>query len=505
MRPIQVSTSLAAALSFSLTATTAMAAKPADPILSTTEFQQCLDSLKNTSQFSGLTSTFTTYRSTAPDPTVISSLNYQPEFQKDVWDYLASLVDKERVDDGIRVRQQWADILNQIEARYGVKPEHVLGVWGVESNFGKTLGKKSLFDSLATLSCFDRRQTYFRSEYANALKIVQKGDIAPHDMTGSWAGAFGQTQFMPSTFLELAVDFDGDGRRDLVNSVPDALASTANFLAKRGYRIGEAWGYEVKKPASFTGISNRKDKQPISYWRDKGFTLATGQPLPNDISSAALLMPAGSNGPAFLVGKNFDAFYSYNASENYALAIAHLSDLISRKDSSKTDFIKAWPTHDPGISRQQAKVIQQAMLNAGYDIGEVDGIIGDNTRLAIQQYQMKLGISPADGRAGQKFYNLISQDPALMQPLPAEASQAATSATAAMQPTLPEEELADEHFNGTKTAPIKSPAENSAWLGPLSRNQVIAGLAVLSLLFAGCLWMLLRNKQARNRRPYSKR
>jgi len=246
----------------------------------------------------------------------------------------------------------------------------------------------------------------------------------------------------------------------------------------------------------------------LSHWRDKGFTLATGEPLPNDISSAALLMPAGNNGPAFLVGKNFDAFYSYNASENYALAIAHLSDLISRKDSSKTDFITAWPTDDPGISRQQSKVIQQAMLNAGYDIGEIDGIIGDNTRLAIQQYQMKLGISPADGRAGQKFYNLVSQNPALMQPLPTTANQSSDSDSASastVQPASAEEDLDNEHFNGTKTVPNKPAAETAHWLGPLSRNQVIAGLVVLSLLFVGCLWLLLRNRKARNRRPYTKR
>ena len=505
MKPSQAGISLAAALSALLITPTTSIAKPADPVLSTTEFEQCLDRLKTTSQFSNVASAFTAYRPTAPDPSVITSLNYQPEFQKDVWDYLASLVDKERVEDGIRAKRQWADTLRQIEARYGVKPEHVLGVWGVESNFGQTLGKKPLFESLATLSCFDRRQSYFRGEYANALKIVANGDIAASDMTGSWAGAFGQTQFMPSTFLELAVDFDGDGRRDLVNSVPDALASTANFLSKRGYRSGEPWGYEVKKPAGFTGSSNRQDKKPISYWRDQGFTLANGQPLPNELSGAALLMPAGSLGPTFLVGKNFDAFYSYNASENYALAIAHLSDLISRQDSSKTDFITAWPTDDPGISRQQSKVIQQAMLNAGYDIGEVDGIIGDNTRLAIQQYQIKQGISPADGRAGQKFYTLVSQDPALMQPLTASTQQSTVSDPTAHPATLVEEDQPGEHFNGTKTAPTTPSAESTRWLGPLNRKQVIASLAVLSLLFAGCLWLLLRNRQARNRRPYNKR
>ena len=397
--------SIAVGLSF---ASTAQAAAPDAPDLSNAEFQQCLDGLKNSSKFRGVDSfTFNNYRPTQPDPSVIQSLNYQPEFQKDVWDYLSVLVDKERVEDGIRAKRQWSDTLRQIESRYGVKAEHVLGVWGVESNFGQTLGKKPLFESLATLSCFDRRQSYFQGEYANALKIVQNGDIAPSDMTGSWAGAFGQTQFMPSTFLELAVDFDGDGRRDLVNNVPDALASTANFLSKRGYRSGEPWGYEVKLPNGYWAASDRKNKKSISHWRGQGLTLANGGSLPSDLSSAGLLLPAGIEGPAFLVGKNFDTFYSYNASENYALAIAHLADLITREDSSKTDFATAWPTDDPGISRQQAKDIQQALLNAGYDIGGVDGIIGDNTRTAIQQYQSSKGIFPADGRAGQKFYRAI--------------------------------------------------------------------------------------------------
>lgn len=404
---------LSTAIGLSLAATSAQAA-PEAPYLSNSQFQQCLNGLKNSSTFRGVSSsTFENYRPSEPDPSVIQSLNYQPEFQKDVWDYLSSLVDKERVEDGIRAKHEMADTLRRIEARYGVKAEHVLGVWGVESNFGQTLGKKDLFQSLATLSCFDRRQSYFRGEYANALKIVQNGDIAASDMKGSWAGAFGQTQFMPGTFLDLAVDFDGDGRRDLVNSKPDALASTANFLKKRGYRSGEPWGYEVKIPSGFWGSNSRKNKKSMSYWRDKGFTLADGRPLPYDLSSAGLLLPAGLDGPAFLVGKNFDTFYSYNASENYALAIAHLSDLITKEDSSKTDFITAWPTDDPGISRQQAKDIQQALINAGYDIGAVDGIIGDNTRKAIQQYQTSKGVFPADGRAGQKFYRLISGDQGL--------------------------------------------------------------------------------------------
>lgn len=380
-------------------------AAPTPPDLSNSQFQQCLSNLENSSAFRGVSSTFEQYRPTEPDASVIVSLNYQPEFQKEPWDYLSSLVDEERVQDGIAAKNQYQSVLNRIEQTYGVKGTDVLGVWGVESNFGKQLGKKDLVQSLATLSCFDRRQSYFRGEYANALKIIQNGDVRRDDMTGSWAGAFGQTQFMPSTFLRLAQDFDGDGRKDLVNSQADALASTANFLDKAGYRSGEPWGFEVKVPSSYWAASNRKDKKPMSYWRDKGFTLANGQPLPYSLDSAGLLLPAGQNGPAFLVGKNFEAFYSYNASENYALAIAHLSDLISQNNTN-VNFATPWPTDDPGISRRQTREIQQALINRGYDIGAVDGMIGEKSRLAIQDFQRQQGVNP-DGKAGLKLYNLL--------------------------------------------------------------------------------------------------
>lgn len=380
-------------------------AAPTPPELSNSQFQQCLSNLENSSAFRGVSSTFEQYRPTEPDASVIVSLNYQPEFQKEPWDYLSSLVDEERVQDGIAAKNQYQSVLNRIEQTYGVKGTDVLGVWGVESNFGKQLGKKDLVQSLATLSCFDRRQSYFRGEYANALKIIQNGDVRRDDMTGSWAGAFGQTQFMPSTFLRLAQDFDGDGRKDLVNSQADALASTANFLDKAGYRSGEPWGFEVKVPSSYWAASNRKDKKPMSYWRDKGFTLANGQPLPYSLDSAGLLLPAGQNGPAFLVGKNFEAFYSYNASENYALAIAHLSDLISQNNTN-VNFATPWPTDDPGISRRQTREIQQALINRGYDIGAVDGMIGEKSRLAIQDFQRQQGVNP-DGKAGLKLYSLL--------------------------------------------------------------------------------------------------
>lgn len=402
MRLLPISLALAA---FSLVSQANAA--PTPPNLSSTQFQQCLDGLKNSSNFKNISSaTFEQYRPTQPDPSVIVALNYQPEFQKPVWDYLSGLVDEERVADGIAAKNQHQTTLTRIEQRYGVKAEDVLGVWGVESNFGKQLGKKDLIQSLATLSCFDRRQSYFRTEYANALRILQNGDIHREDMTGSWAGAFGQTQFMPSTFLRLAQDFDGDGRKDLVNSQADALASTANFLAKAGYRSGQPWGFEVKLPQGYWGNSDRKTKKPISYWRNQGVTLTNGQPLPSSLDSAGLLLPAGIKGPAFLVGKNFDAFYSYNASENYALAIAQLSDMISQNRTRNVGFVTPWPTDDAGISRRQTREIQQALLQRGYDIGEADGMIGEKSRQAIQDFQRQQGATP-DGRAGMKLYQML--------------------------------------------------------------------------------------------------
>lgn len=393
-------------LLFGILASTAYANN--SEVLSQAQFDRCLNSLRGQFISQGVSaSTFDRYRPSVPDPSVIAALNYQPEFKKDVWDYLSALVDSERVADGLIAKSRHQQSLDQVARHYGVDPHHLLGVWGVESNFGQTLGKKPLFDSLATLSCFDRRQSYFRQEFANALKIVQQGDIRPQDMTGSWAGAFGQTQFMPSTFLSLAVDFDKDGRKDIAQSVPDALASTANFLSKNGYRTGEVWGYEVKKPIGIRAVSDRKNKRPLSHWRSLGYTLANGAPLPNTLSQAAIFAPAGSDGPLFLVGKNFDVFYRYNNSENYALAIAHLSDLIAKGQSYDTNFATAWPTDDAGISRKQARQIQQLLLQAGYDIGAIDGIIGDGTRRAIRAYQQKMGVV-ADGRAGQKLYRLMT-------------------------------------------------------------------------------------------------
>lgn len=369
------------------------------------DFQQCLTNLRAQAMASGVTGlTYDRYtQNLTPDYSVIEKLNYQPEFSTPIWDYLSGLVDEERVQLGQQKLAQHREVLNRVAATYGVPAETVVAVWGVESNFGQISGSYPLLQALGTLSCEGRRQSFFRGEFFTTMRILQRGDLTEQQMKGSWAGAFGHTQFMPSTYEELAVDFDGDGRRDLVSSTSDALASTANFLKKRGWQTGMPWGFEVRIPddMSIAGES-RRNKKSLSSWMSRGVVRADGSALVqgnlSSSSAAGLMAPAGANGPVFLVFKNFDAIYSYNAAESYALAIAHLSDRLQGNGG----FSKAWPTDDAGTSRAERREIQQFLLNKGYDIGTVDGLIGDKSRQAIRQEQIRLGLSPT-GRAGQQI------------------------------------------------------------------------------------------------------
>lgn len=368
-------------------------------------FQNCLANLRSQAVARGVSgSTYDRYtQNLNPDYSVIERLNYQPEFSTPIWDYLSGLVDEERVQLGRQKLQQHREVLNRVAATYGVPAETVVAVWGVESNFGDISGKYPLLQALGTLSCEGRRQSYFRGEFFTTMKLLQRGDVREEQLKGSWAGAFGHTQFMPSTYDELAVDFDGDGRRDLVSSIPDALASTANFLSKRGWQSGQPWGFEVKIPQGMSvSGEGRRNKKSLSSWINQGVVRADGSALVqgnlSQSSQAGLLAPAGPSGPVFLVFKNFDAIYSYNAAESYALAIAHLSDRLQGKGS----FTATWPTDDPGTSRAERREIQQFLLSRGYDIGAVDGLIGDKTRQAIRQEQQRLGLSPT-GRAGQQI------------------------------------------------------------------------------------------------------
>lgn len=392
------------------------------------DFAQCLSQLRGQAIKQGVSAkTFDTYtKDLEPDLSVLALLDRQPEFKTPIWDYMASLVDDERVADGRRALQQWQSELSRAHTQFGVDPATVVAVWGVESNFGKILGGRPLLTSLSTLSCIGRRQTYFRGEFFATLKIIQQEHLGVERLNGSWAGAFGQTQFMPSTYLRLAVDFDGDGRRDLVDSVPDALGSTANFLKRAGWNPDLPWGFEVSLPAGMdTSGAGRRNKQPISQWAAKGVKHADGSALaalPAGDVAVGLLLPAGPSGPAFLVTRNFDALYSYNAAESYALAIAHLSD----RFRGAGPFVRAWPTDDPGLSRAERRELQNLLIARGFDIGQADGVIGARSREALQSVQRDAGMTP-DGRAGMKSLQWLRQNTAGQ---PAGASGAAPAPAA---------------------------------------------------------------------------
>jgi lytic murein transglycosylase len=382
-----------------------VAALLASPALAQ-DFGSCLAGLRGQATASGISAaTFdSATRGLAPDKSVLELMDSQPEFKTPIWDYVAALVDEERVADGRAAMRQHGQALANAEGRYAVDRHIIAGVWGVESNFGKDIGGRPLVQSLATIACYgSRRRDYFRGELFATLKIIENGDIDARRLNGSWAGAFGHTQFMPSTFQRLAVDGDGDGRRDVVDSVPDALASTANFLRKAGWTSGLPWGFEVRVPAGYSGPSGRKAKKPLASWASLGITRIDGRPL-SGAYAAGLLQPAGPNGPAFLVTKNFDALYSYNAAESYGLAIAVLSDRLRGAPGIQTP----WPTDDPPLSRAERRELQRLLGARGYDIGEPDGRIGQKTRDAIKDVERRIGMAPT-GRPGGKVLQALKR------------------------------------------------------------------------------------------------
>jgi lytic murein transglycosylase len=372
------------------------------PVAADPAFTACMASLRGVAEKQGITTTtFDTHaQQLAADMSVLDLLDAQPEFTTPLWDYLAALVDEQRVADGTTMLATHRELLERVATAYGVDAATVVAVWGVESDYGRVFGKRPLLVSLSTLSCFGRRQAFFRGEFLTTLKLLQAGDVRADGLTGSWAGAFGHTQFMPSTYERIAVDFDADGRRNLIDSIPDALASTANYLVKSGWRTSEPWGYEVKLPAGFDlAQAGRTNRRPLTEWVTQGIARIDGQPLPADDRAAAVLVPTGIGGPAFLVFKNYDAIYSYNAAESYALAIALLADRLR----GGTGLVAAWPTDDPGLGRPERRALQTLLLARGHVIGTADGMIGTQTRRAIVLEQQRLGLQPADGRAGAKI------------------------------------------------------------------------------------------------------
>ena len=371
---------------------------------SAASFSQCVAGLKSYAIKSGIK------RSTAskaldgakPSEKILRLSRAQPEFKTPIWDYMAFLVDDARIADGRAMMRKYDRVLRAAEQRFGVNRFVIAAVWGVESNYGRDAGDNFLPHALANLACkSSRRRKFWRGELIAALKIVDRGELPMNQLYGSWAGAFGQTQFIPSTYLRLAVDFDGDGKRDLVNSVADALGSTANYLKKAGWRRGESWLWEAKVSPGYKGPRGRKRRASLSTWAKRGVQRANGAPLTGG-TSAGLLLPAGSRGPAFLVFRNFNAIYSYNQAESYALAISHLADRLAGYPAFRTP----WPTDDTGLSRAERLQLQKLLIAKGYNIGKADGKIGPITKRAIAQAEKSYGMKPT-GRAGRKIYRKL--------------------------------------------------------------------------------------------------
>lgn len=346
-----------------------------------------------------------------PDPGVLSAAGDQAEFTRPVWAYLDAAVTPEKVAEGRRRLAQYAAALDGIEARYGVDRFTLVAFWGVESDYGAVLDDPSVvrpaIRSLATLACGDPvRADYWKGELIAALKILAAGDATPERLTGSWAGALGNTQFMPSVFLSRAVDFDGDGRRDIWGSVPDALASTANYLVTEGWRREERWGVEAVLPPGFDlSLADETTGRTIGEWKRLGLHPVRDEGL-SDESKATLFLPAGFRGPAFLLLPNFSVILRYNTSFSYALTVAHLSDRLR----GLPGFVHEWPRGDRMLGLDERRDLQTLLAAKGYSVGAVDGKIGPRTRAALRAFQVGAGLPP-DGYAGESLLQSLRAAP----------------------------------------------------------------------------------------------
>jgi peptidoglycan lytic transglycosylase B len=340
-----------------------------------------------------------------PDLHIMDMLDAQPEFTKATWNYLDLLVSEERIARGRELLTQYASTFAAEERAYGVDRYIIAAIWGVESNYGTLGGDRPVLRSTATLACVGRRRDYFREEFLSALEILQRGDIAPDRLVGSWAGAFGATQFMPTTFKRYAVDFDGDGRRDVIDSVPDVIASTANNLKSDGWVSGQTWGYEVALPQNFDYLlADRSKQMTVREWQNLGVRRAANKPFPHGDDRAFLLIPAGARGPAFLMLPNFRVIMKYNPAEAYALAIGYLADRLR----GGAPFVQDWPRDERVLTMDERYELQQQLARHGFDIGTPDGLLGPRTRIAIRNFQASVGLVP-DGFASSSVLDRLRQ------------------------------------------------------------------------------------------------
>jgi lytic murein transglycosylase len=330
-----------------------------------------------------------------PDLRIMDFVDAQPEFTKAFWDYVDQLVNDERIARGREILAKYEPTFAAVEKAYGVDRYTIVAIWGIETKFGTVLGERPVIRSTATLACVGRRQAYFRDEFLAALEILHRGDVKPELLKGSWAGAFGATQFMPTAFKRYAIDFDGDGRRDVVESVPDIVASTANHLVKAGWISGSTWGYEVALPQGFNYLlADPLRRLTLHEWERLGVRRIAGAAFPRPGDRAYLWVPAGARGPGFLMLDNFRVIMKYNPAEAYALAIGHLSDRLR----GGGPIAQEWPRDERVLTRAERLELQQRLAGRGFDIGEPNGRLGAKTRAAVRDFQAKSGLIP-DGFA----------------------------------------------------------------------------------------------------------
>ncbi|MDR5655015.1 lytic murein transglycosylase [Ruixingdingia sedimenti] len=337
------------------------------------------------------------------DPEIIARDRRQAEFTKTIWEYLDSAVSDTRIANGQKALAEHGRVLTQIEARYGVDKEVVAAVWGLESAYGAHRGTTLIIPALATLAYDGRRGAFFEEQLIAALKILQAGDTDPRHMTGSWAGAMGHTQFIPTSYLAYAVDFTGDGRRDIWSDNPaDALASTAAYLARHGWTKGQPWGVEVTLPRGFNyALAGKKTKKSVADWQALGVRTAAGGRLP-DHGAASILLPAGARGVALMIFGNFSVIGRYNNADSYIIGVGHLSDRLKGGGAFRTP----WPRGDRALVAEERKELQERLTRAGYDTGGADGKIGPNTLAAIARYQAAAGLVP-DGYPSLDLLNRL--------------------------------------------------------------------------------------------------
>jgi membrane-bound lytic murein transglycosylase B len=353
-------------------------------------FEDCLQSLQQQALTQGISER--TVAEVIPglehQARVIELDRSQPEFTQVFADYFSKRVSEGRIEKGRALYAEHGDFLSQLTRQYGVPGAYLVSFWGLETNFGSYLGAMPTLDSLATLACDQRRSEFFTNEFLLALKLLEREKLRASDMKGSWAGAVGHTQFMPSSYLQYAVDGDGDGRIDLWNSRRDALASAANFLSELGWESDQRWGREVSLPDNFD-FSQTPEKRSLLEWRDLGLRQASGGPLPVVAGmDAQLLMPAGHKGPVFLAYDNFDVIMRWNRSTSYALSVGHLADRISGAGALRQPL----PLNQPRLRIDEVIQLQELLSAGGFDAGEADGMLGPATRSALREFQLSVGL-----------------------------------------------------------------------------------------------------------------